>query len=80
MEKVPIIEERDAGTQHRRSLRQRLFGLDDIVFFVVVFLIGSTIWFSEVRAFLPAQKHTCRTPLTVEERAAKILEENPLIG
>jgi membrane dipeptidase len=80
MEKLPITEERDAGTQRRRSLRQRLFGLDDIMFLIVVFLIASTIWFSEIRALLPAQKHTCRTPLTVEERAAKILKDNPLIG
>ena len=77
---LPVVEKRDAGIQRRRSLRWRLFGLDDVLFFIVIFLIASTIWFTEIRALLPIQKHTCGKPLTVEERAAKILKENPLIG
>jgi membrane dipeptidase len=55
-------------------------GADDVIFFVVLFLIASTIWFSEIRTLLSGQKHTCGKPLTVEERAVKTLQENPLIG
>jgi membrane dipeptidase len=77
---LPVVEGNNAATHRRRSLRWRLFGLDDVMFVIVIFLIASTIWFSEIRALLPAQRHTCRTPLTVEERATKILKENPLIG
>jgi membrane dipeptidase len=77
---LPVVEKRDVGIQRRRSLRWRLFGLDDVMFFIVIFLIASTIWFMEIRASLPTQKHTCGKPLTIEERAAKILKENPLIG
>ncbi len=64
----------------RRRFRQRSLGLDDALFVIVMFLIVSTIWFSEVRELFPRRKHTCKASLTVEERAAKILRENPLIG
>jgi membrane dipeptidase len=75
---LPTIEQH-APTQ-RRSSRRRLCNIDDVVFFIVLFLIASTIWFSEIRALFPGQKHTCGEQLTVEKRAVKILQENPLIG
>lgn len=64
----------------RRSLRRRLCKFDDVIFLVVLFLIASTIWLTEIRTLFPGHKHTCGKPLTVEERAVKILQENPLIG
>ncbi|KAI4608431.1 hypothetical protein J4E80_009055 [Alternaria sp. BMP 0032] len=63
----------------RRSLRRRLCKFDDVIFLVVLFLIASTIWLTEIRTLFPGHKHTCGKPLTVEERAVKILQENPLI-
>ncbi|KAL1793118.1 hypothetical protein ACET3X_008100 [Alternaria dauci] len=72
------VSEKHVHTPHRRPSRRRM-GVDDVIFFVVIFLIASTIWFSEVRTLFSGQKHTCRKPLTVEERAVKILQENPLI-
>lgn len=64
----------------RRSSRRRLCKFDDVIFLVVLFLIASTIWFTEIRTFFPGHKHACGKSLTVEERAVKILQENPLIG
>jgi membrane dipeptidase len=64
----------------RQPSRRRLCKIDDVIFFIVLLLIASTIWFSEIRALLPGHKHTCGKPLTVEDRAVKILQENPLIG
>lgn len=74
------VSEKHAHTPRRRSSKRRMCGADDVIFFVVLFLIASTIWFSEVRTLFSGQKHTCGKPLTVEERAVKILQENPLIG
>ncbi|RYN40913.1 hypothetical protein AA0112_g2577 [Alternaria arborescens] len=73
------VSEKHAHTPRRRSSKRRMCGADDVIFFVVLFLIASTIWFSEVRTLFSGQKHTCGKPLTVEERAVKILRENPLI-
>jgi membrane dipeptidase len=82
MEKTEGLPVREHLThaQRRRSSRRRLCNFDDVIFLVVLVLIASTIWFSEIRALFPGQKHTCGKPLTVEERAIKILQENPLIG
>lgn len=74
------VSEKHAHAQRRPSSRRRMCGADDVIFFVVLFLIASTIWFSEVRTLFSGQKHACGKPLTVEERAVKILRENPLIG
>ena len=75
-----VDEEHDSTTRQTYSRRRRIFGLDDVVFFLVIFLVGWIIWCTEVRALIPTQKHACNGSLTVEERAAKILKENPLIG
>jgi membrane dipeptidase len=75
------VDEKHATTQHSRPRRRPLSALDNVIFVIVLLLIACTLWFSAVRGLFPAgQKHGCKGSLTVEERAASILKENPLIG
>lgn len=76
---LPVSEDY-ATTQRSRVQRRRLCGIDDVIFFVVLCLIASIIWSSEIRALIPTQKHKRGELLSVEDRVTKILEENPLIG
>ncbi|KAF1845692.1 uncharacterized protein K460DRAFT_366537 [Cucurbitaria berberidis CBS 394.84] len=76
------MEKKDSAigvTVHQRQSRRRSFTLADLLFLVALCLIVSTIWLSEVRTLFPGRKHVCNSSSTVEERAAKVLKENPLI-
>lgn len=75
------ISEKHATPPRGRSPRRRMCGVDDVIFYIVLLLIAFVIWSSEIRAlFSTPKKHSCGMHMTVEERAVKILEENPLIG
>jgi len=76
---LPVSEEY-ATSQRSRLRRRRLCGIDDVIFFIVLCLVASVIWCSEIRALLPNQRHKRGELLSVEDRVTKILEENPLIG
>ncbi|KAL6709719.1 hypothetical protein ACN47E_001148 [Coniothyrium glycines] len=76
---LPFVEATDATTAQARHKRRLLVGLDDIVFYLVIFIVGCTIWVTEIKPLFPTRKHGCKGSLTVEERAAKILKDTPLI-
>lgn len=61
--------------------RRRICGLDSLTFSAVLLFTAFVLWSADIRALLWApHKHTCQKHLTIEERAVKILKENPLIG
>ncbi|CAA9964694.1 Dipeptidase [Pyrenophora teres f. maculata] len=66
-------------TQRSRPQRRRLCGIDDVILILILCLIASIVWCSEIRALLPAQKQKIGGFVSVEDRVTKILEENPLI-
>ncbi|CAO2648856.1 Nn.00g098050.m01.CDS01 [Neocucurbitaria sp. VM-36] len=72
-------DEKHAVTTAQRRPRRRICGLDKAVFLIVILLIFSTKWFLERQTLRPGQKHDCKSSLSVEERAIKILKNNPLI-
>lgn len=77
---LPLCKKRDATPSLRRTTGRRWFGPDDIVFYIVIILVGTTIWFTEIAPWFGQRQHGCTKALSVEERAIKVLKENPLIG
>lgn len=71
-----------ATTHHNATKRRRVCGLDSITFSAALLLVTFVLlWSADIRDLLwSPHKHTCGKNLTVEERAVKILQENPLIG
>lgn len=75
-----VDEKREARTHRQLSRRRRSISMPDVIFTVVLLLICLTIWSREIWPVLPKFKHDCSKKHTIEERAAKILKETPLIG
>ncbi|USP79764.1 uncharacterized protein yc1106_07038 [Curvularia clavata] len=71
-----------SATTHRNiTKRRRVCSLDSITVSAALLLITFILlWSADIRGLLwSPHNHTCRKNLTVEERAVRILKENPLI-
>ena len=76
---LPSKEDEVVVNQSKRRQRRPL-RCADLLFVAAIFLIIGTIWHYEIRHVVPGCKYTHSSPLSVEERAEKILKRNPLIG
>jgi hypothetical protein len=70
----------DHASPLRTPRRRRVFTHDSRLAMAVVFVVASCVWLSHTLNLLPAIRTVCRRPPGVQERAAIILKENPLIG
>lgn len=74
------VEKTYDAAEHQRRPQRQLFVVATRAFWAVIFVLFSAKWLSEHGIPFTGHRHVCAGSLTIEERAAKILKENPLIG
>lgn len=81
MEKVTESSFDAEAVQNYQQSRpqERRFKNNNVVLVIIACLAGTLLWSTHIHPSATTPKHTCKGSLTVEQRATKVLRENPLI-